>query len=388
LAREVGVTLRPRKIVYVTTDLFVGGGAESMLVRMVTAGPRLADEITIVSLLPGDSHAQELRRAGIAVVELAFDSVGGIASGVIKLARLIGRIKPDIVQGWMYHGDLAALVALVLSGRRRRTRLVWSIRCSDLDLRRYSVGLRLVVKACTLLSRWPDFVTANSTAGLKHHLHLGYRPRRAEVVVNGIDVDEFRPDPAAREAVRRELGIADHDIVIALVARVDAMKDHASFLAAMAELPDLRALLVGSRTENLPEARNVLRLGRRCDVARLLAAADFIASSSCFGEGFSNALAEGMSCGLPAIATDVGDAKLIVGDTGLVVPPGDRYALAAALRMLAREPPALHAERRARARARIVENFAMNRAIRRFGELYESLEAGRGPMKGQGSAGD
>jgi hypothetical protein len=95
----VGVTLRPRKIVYVTTDLFVGGGAENMLVRMVTAGPRLADEITIVSLLPGDSHAGELRQAGIAVVEFAFDSVGGIASGVIKLARLIARIKPDIVQG-------------------------------------------------------------------------------------------------------------------------------------------------------------------------------------------------------------------------------------------------------------------------------------------------
>jgi hypothetical protein len=55
LAREVAVTLRPRKIVYVTTDLFVGGGAESMLARMLTAGPRLADEITIVSLLSGDS---------------------------------------------------------------------------------------------------------------------------------------------------------------------------------------------------------------------------------------------------------------------------------------------------------------------------------------------
>jgi glycosyltransferase involved in cell wall biosynthesis len=376
LAREVGVTLRPRKIVYVTTDLFVGGGAESMLARMVTAGPRLADEITIVSLLPGDSHAEGLRRAGIAVVELAFDGVGGIASGVIKLARLIGRIKPDIVQGWMYHGDLAALVALVLSGRRRRTRLVWSIRCSDLDLRRYGVGLRLVLKACTLLSRWPDLVTANSAAGLKDHLRRGYRPRRSEVVANGIDVDAFRPDPAARKAVRRELGIADSEIVVAHVARVDAMKDHASLLAAMAELPELRALLIGAGTESLPPAENVLRLGRRRDVAHVLGAADVAVSSSCFGEGFSNALAEGMACGLPAVATDVGDAKLIVGDTGLVVPPGDRYALAAALRTLAREPAAVRAERGARARARIVENFALSRAIERFGELYKSLQAG------------
>jgi glycosyltransferase involved in cell wall biosynthesis len=216
-------------------------------------------------------------------------------------------------------------------------------------------------------------VTANSAAGLKHHLSLGYRPRRAEVVANGIDVDEFRPDATAREVVRRELGIAADEIVIAHLARVDPMKDHASFLAAMAELPDLRALLIGNGTENLPEARNLLRLGRRGDVARLLAAADIVVSSSRFGEGFSNSLAEGMACGLPAIATNVGDAKLIVGDTGLVVPPENSTALAAAIRTLAREPEIARAVRGAKARARVVENFTMTHAIQRYMELYASL---------------
>src|SRR5262249_57032872 len=109
--------------------------------------------------------------------------------------------------------------------------------------------------------------------------------------------------------------------VLAHVGRVDAMKDHGSFLGAMAELPNFSAVLIGAGTENLPAAPNVLRLGRRHDVARLFAAADFAVSSSRRGEGFSNVLAEGMACGLPAVATDVGDAKLIVGDTGLVVPP-------------------------------------------------------------------
>jgi glycosyltransferase involved in cell wall biosynthesis len=151
------------------------------------------------------------------------------------------------------------------------------------------------------------------------------------------------------------------------------MKDHGSFLAAMTELQDLSALLVGAGTEKLPAARNVLRLGRRHDVARLFAAADFAVSSSGFGEGFSNALAEGMACGLPAIATDVGDAKLILGDTGLVVPPENPRALAAAIRTLAREPAAARVDRRAKARARIVDNFAMARAVQRYRELYASL---------------
>ncbi len=372
------VTARPRKIVYVTTDLFVGGGAEGMLVRMVTADERLADEITVVSLLPGgEAHASRLRAAGVSVIELDFRAAGGICSGLLRLARLIWEIQPDIVQGWMYHGDLAALVALVLSGRRRRTHLVWSIRCSDMDLRRYGIGLRMVVKACTLLSRSPDVITANSTNGLQAHLRLGYRPRKAEVIANGIDVDQFRPDVAARAAVRQELGIPSDATVVAHLARVDLMKDHEGFLAAMAQLPHLRAVLIGSRTETLPEQSNALRLGRRQDVARLLAAADFIVSSSRFGEGFSNAIAEGMACGLPAISTEVGDARIIVGDAGIIVPPGNPNALAAAIRTLADEPVSERARRGAGARARIVENFSMALAVRRHAELYASLVAPR-----------
>ena len=174
-------------------------------------------------------------------------------------------------------------------------------------------------------------------------------------------------------SVRIELGIPNDAIVLAHVARVDAMKDHRSFLAAMAELPHLSAMLVGAGTENLPAARNVFRLGRRDDVARLFAAADFVVSSSCFGEGFSNVLAEGMACGLPAVATDVGDAKLIVGDTGVVVPPESPDSLAAAIRTLAAESAAARAERGRKARARIVENFAMRGAVQRYLDLYESL---------------
>jgi len=376
VAREVGVILRPRKIIYVTAGLR-GGGAEAMLARLATAKPGVADEILIVSLLPAEAHMARLRAAGIEVVELRFDKPAGIATGLSQLARLIAERRPDIVQGWMYYGDLAALVAVALSGRRRQTHLVWGIRCSAMDWRSYGVGLGLVVKACALLSRWPDLVTANSTVGLKSHLALGYHPRRAQVVANGIDVDEFRPDAAARRAVRTELGIADDAIVLAHVARVDAMKDHGSFLAAMAALPDLSALLVGAGTENLPAAPNLFRLGRRCDVARLFAAADFVVSSSRFGEGFSNVLAEGMACGLPAITTDVGDAKLIVGDTGLVVGPENPDALASAIRKLAAESPTARAERGSRARARIVDNFAMGHAIHRYVELYGSLASQR-----------
>jgi glycosyltransferase involved in cell wall biosynthesis len=362
---------------FVTTDLRTGG-AEAMLTRIATARPGLADDVIVASLLPAEAYVEPLRRAGVSVIELRFDRLGGAILGVMKLARLIARYRPDVVQGWMYHGDLIALAALVLSGRRRHTRLIWSIRCSDMDLRHYGPGLRLVVKACTMLSRLPDLVTANSAAGLRSHLARGYRPRRTAIVANGVDVDRFKPDPVARIEVRRELGIAEDRLVLAHVARVDPMKDHAGFLAAMAELPETLALLVGAGTESLPERRNVVRLGRRDDVPRLLAAADVVVSSSAFGEGFSNVLAEGMSCGLPAVATEVGDARMIVGDAaGLLVPAGEPAALAAAVRMLAAEGREARAKRGREARARILACFTMDRAIESFAQLYRGLANGK-----------
>jgi asparagine synthase (glutamine-hydrolysing) len=102
--------------------------------------------------VPGESYTERLQRAGVTVVQLDFGMAGGIASGLVRLARLIAQTKPDIVQGWMYHGDLAALIALALSGRRKRTPLIWGVRCSDMDLGRYRLGLRVTVKACTLLA--------------------------------------------------------------------------------------------------------------------------------------------------------------------------------------------------------------------------------------------
>ncbi|PWT89548.1 MAG: group 1 glycosyl transferase [Proteobacteria bacterium] len=372
----MGVTARPRKILFVTTDLFVGGGAEGMLVRLLTAEPRLADAITVVSLLPGESHAERLRQAGVTVIQLGFDKVSGIAVGVVRLARLIADTEPDIVQGWMYHGDLAALIALFLSGRRRRTRLVWGIRCSEVDAHLYGLQLRLVVRACAALSRFPDVITANSDAGLKSHLALGYRPGRSAVIANGIDTDRFKPDPIARASLRQELGIAADTFVLAHVARVDPMKDHAGMHRALARMPDVVALFVGSGTERLPAMPNARCLGRRDDVERCFAAADVVVSSSAFGEGFSNVIAEGMACGLPAVATDVGDARIIVGDSGAVVPPRDPARLTAAVCMLAGETPDERARRGARARAHIVERFAMPRALEQFARLYGSLAGG------------
>ena len=379
LAREVGVTSRPRKILYVTADLRRRrrrGHADAAGDRAAAARRRNH----VVSLLPAEADmSSDCARQGVTVVELDFDTPGGIAAGLFKLARLIADNRPDIVQGWMYHGDLAALVALVMSGRRRQTRLVWSIRCSDMDLRRYGVGLRLVVKACTAA-----VAMARSGDG-----QLGCRPQ-SRICASAIARGARRSSPTAStstsssptrpraQAVRGELGIPEDAIVAR--ARRARRSDEGSWqlprgdggAAGFVRVAGGRRHGKSRRSAATSCAWAAATTWRDCSLPRISSS-----RARAFGEGFSNALAEGMACGLPAIATDVGDAKLIVGDTGLVVPPENPHALAAAIRALAGEPAAARAERRRKARARIVEQFAMAHAIQRYGELYASLGAPR-----------
>ncbi len=346
------------------------GGAESMLASLVTAERADAPRQVVVDLLAGGIYVESVRAAGIAVHELDIRRSWGGPKAVARLAKLIREEQPDVIQSWMYHGDLLATLGLLRSGRRRRTRLYWGVRCSYLDAKLYGLALRLVISACVRLSRVPDAILANSHAGRSVHRLMGYRTQKFLVVPNGIDVDRFRPDERARQAIRGQLGISPEAKVAILPARIDPMKDHETFLAVVDRLPDVMMLAVGADTQFLPERPNMICLGTRLDMPSLYAASDVVISSSAFGEGFSNALGEGMAAGLPAVATDVGDAKRIIGDTGLVVPLGDAAALADAVRAIVDESPAATQERRGRARRRIAEDFSVGRAVAEFDRIH------------------
>lgn len=354
-------------VMHVITGLGVGG-AESMLASLATTEAAAGQPPIVVSLIPGGPVAAQLESAGIPVFELGMTQGRPGLVGIYRLRALIRRFRPTILQSWMYHANLAATAALSLSARRRQTVHYWGIRCSDMDLDAYGWMFRAVVKAGALLSRWPDAVTCNSEAGIMVHEALGYRPRQFILVDNGIDTTRFRPDATARAAVRLELGIAPDAPVIATAARVDPMKDYDSLLAALDRLPEVTAIVMGEGTEALPERPGLLRLGRCDRVAQVFAAADLVVSPSAYGEGFSNAIAEGMACGLPAVATDIGDARRIIGEAGTIVPPRDSAALAMAIEALIRHPDRAKTSRAAR--ERIETAFSLDRAVARFRQLH------------------
>ena len=369
---QMSATRGEFRVMHVITGLG-RGGAENQLAALLRANVPSVGRVMVISLLPGGAHRASLENAGILVHDLGMARGVPGAVALWRLAGLIRRYRPHILHAWLYHAQLLATLGLGISGRWRRTRLIWGVRCSDLDFAHYGRSMRWVARFCGWLSSWPDAALFNSEAGVAAHRELGFRPRRTELLDNGIDTERFRPDPSLRSQVRAELAIAPTAALIAHVARVDPMKDHATFLAAIDKLDLAEALLIGTGTERLSAPSNVHALGPRDDVERLLAAADLIVSSSAFGEGFSNALAEGMASGLPAVATDVGDSARIVGRTGCIVPPREPGLLAEAMDTLLRESKIARATRGAAARRRIEEHFSIARATEAHRAFYASL---------------
>jgi glycosyltransferase involved in cell wall biosynthesis len=350
---------------HVITGLGVGG-AERALVQLATALQSREMPQHVVSMGERGHHAGVLEAAGVGVTALGIRSSLNALGGCCRLAALVSRERPDVLQGWMYHGNvLAALAHRLVPGRRSR-RLMWNVRASNVDDKRYG----RIVKLNAMLSSVPDIVIANSQVGINFHLGHGFHPRRIEIIPNGIDTNRFRPDPAARRRLRAELGIASDSVVAIHIARADPMKDHATFLTAMARLPGIIGLLVGAGTQEMSLPSNVQALGQRNDVEGLVACADIVVCTSAFAEGFSNALAEGMSAGLIPIATDVGDARLIVGDTGSIIRPRQVAELENAIAAQAAKPLDERQRQGLRTRTRIVENFALQRFVERFAMLY------------------
>jgi L-malate glycosyltransferase len=173
----------------------------------------------------------------------------------------------------------------------------------------------------------------------------GIPAERIEVIYNGIDLEAYRDGQSQREATRRQLGLADDDVAVIQVARLDSLKDHPTAVAAMAELapghPRARLLIVGegaerARIEAAVRERGVsgsVRLvGLRTDVPRLLSAADVFLLTS-ISEGIPLTLIEAMAAGLPCVSTRVGGIPEVVvdGETGVLAEPSKPESVAAAL---------------------------------------------------------
>lgn len=375
------------KILHLITS-FGLGGAETNLWRLACHMDRSRFANVVVTMTPTKPDQGTVEptpeEAGVPFFTLGMQRGTPDPLSAARLLRIVRRVRPQILQTWLYHADLMGL----LVGKFARVPVIaWNLRCSFMDMTEYSRVSKYVLRTLVALSPFPNAVLANSQSGLRFHEALGYKPRRWMWIPNSLDLERFRPDPIAKGRLQSELGLGPDALLVGLVARFDPMKDHKNFIEAARLLthdnPRIHFVLAGRRVDSANDeiagliaetgvADRFHLLGLRHDVNRIVPGFD-IACSSSYSEGFSNTIAEAMACGVPCVATDVGDSALIIANTGKAVPPRDPQAFAQACREILSLPP----ERRRRlsqcARASVEQRFSLSSVVARYERLYEQL---------------
>lgn len=327
------------RLMFVITGLGVGG-AEAMLVKLLGQKSFADDEIIVVSLLGSGAWSTEVNELGHRLEHLGISRSFSTWGRVFELYRLIRTFKPDLIHSWMYHADLVAGIMGKLAGVRH---IIWSIRQSNLARDYNKLSTLFVVKFCAFLSPFiPSKILSNSTVARHSHIEVGYKASKIHVIPNGFDLERFRPDKALRLAFRLRYSIDELTPLVGLVARFDPIKNHAGFFEAARTIhktmPNVRFVLAGNditadnqtlmaMIDKAGLRQQTYLLGTQNDIASIMNGIDLLLSSA-HGEAFPNVLGEAMACGTPCVATDVGDCKTIIGDTGVVVGAGDMRKLA------------------------------------------------------------
>lgn len=343
-----------------------GGGAERQLVQLASGLADLGHAVRVLSFRGGSAARQ-----GVKIVDLGKRGRWDLIGFAYNLVRSVTDFRPDVLHGFL---PLPNVLTAWLAPMVDRPKVVWGVRAARLDWSRYEWGSRAAFGLSCLGSIGADLIIANSMAGAAYHRSVGYPADRVVVVPNGIDTDLFSPFPEGREAVRSQWGVAASDRVVGLVGRVDPAKDHLTFLRAVARarevLPGLQAVCIGGgavlERERLEVAAVALGLSGVvrwiadvADMRSAYSAIDVLCLSS-VTEGFPNVVGEAMACGVPCVVTDAGDARMIVGDLGVVAPVGDADALAAGVV----ETLVRWAEcNRSALRERIVTDFPVHRMV-------------------------
>jgi len=364
------------------------GGAEAVLFRLVTRDT--TDTHCVVSMMDGGYYGERLRAHGIDVVELGMPPGRLSLAGLKLLFRVMHKRQPDVVQTWMYHADL---IGGIIARLATRARVVWGIHHTTHDTKEDSLTKRLITRACALASGIvPHRIISCSLEGVRVHEGHGYRRGALVAVHNGYDLLEYSPSADDRTHQRKALGAATSTSLIGMIGRFNPQKDHENLLQALAFLKAHRdtgwhCFLVGPEVDDdnaaLVKSCHVKGLdpyvtlyGPTDDVPAFMNALDVHVLSSAFGEACPNVIAEAMACGTPCVTTDVGDAALMVGETGWVVPPRNPESLGEALQtaLAAIEDPVELAARQQSAMLRVRQRLSLERMLSNYRAVWREEE--------------
>jgi glycosyltransferase involved in cell wall biosynthesis len=372
-------------VTHIITDLN-DGGAEAVLYRL--CGHDSEGTHVVISLMDEGKYSPLLRRAGVEVHSLGMPRGRLTQKGLSRLWRLLRQLRPEAVQTWMYHANLVGGLMARMAGILN---VYWGVRHTALEAGSSKKSTIWVARLCAWLSLCvPRRIVYCAQKAREEHVGLGYDDRKSRVIYNGYDLSQFSADDEGRRRLRKDWDVSEDEVLLGMVGRFDPQKDHPNLFGALAKLKGkghaVRCALVGKGLDRanaslmgsitgfgLSPDRELLLLGQRNDISTVMNALDIHVLSSAYGEAFPNVLAEAMACGTPCITTDVGDAALIVGETGWVVPPRDRKSLAhrilSAIK-LSQDQPGWKI-RQMSCRKRIDTEFSIERMVCAYRDVWE-----------------
>lgn len=341
------------------------------------------NEHFVISLTNFGFHGPPLQDRGVAVYAMGMHSSMDLLAVSLRLTLLLRKLNPDVVQTWMVHSDLIGGIAARLAGVRH---VVWGVRTTDYSVE--SRKTRAVRWLCARLSYViPSKIVSAAHASLKSSEQAGYCARKLMVISNGFDIAALQSYRGKGAIIREQIGAEPEKLVIGCLGRYNPAKDHANFVRAAslvaAKYPTCRFLMVGSdltrcNAELMSDidasgfAERFVLLGERPNPAAYLDAMDIFVLSSCT-EGFPNVLGEAMAMGVPCVTTNVGDAAVLLGDTGELVPSRNSTALAGAIERLLLMPLTERKALGQRGSQRVERDFSIKTAARRYDDLYSTL---------------
>lgn len=371
------------KVLHIITGLGLGG-AETMLYKLLSKlSHDTQSQHLVLSLIKPGPYKEKITDLGVDVISLNMQGISSLPSAVWSLLKTVKEIQPDVVQGWMYHGNLFASISQL--ALPKTVKVIWNVRHSLYDFSKETTATKWLIKFSAKISGFCDQILYNSSISRVQHEQAGFASRVGKVIPNGFDTETFRPNVQSRVEIRTELKISDRAKVIAHIGRFHPAKNHVGFIRAVTPALEksnhVEVVMVGLEVDQNndqitslipPALRDRFHLlGLRRDIPEIMAASDMLVMSS-DTEGFPNVIGEAMSCGLPVVTTDAGESRIVVGDTGMVVPIGDMDALSEGILSVIALDQEVFEELRVKSRQQVILYYSLDAITLQYQELYES----------------
>lgn len=373
------------KIVHVITGLN-NGGAEAVLYRLCKYDKN--NKHIVISMMDNGKYGELLKNENINVYTLDMPAGKLTFNGIINLYKIIKKLKPNVVQTWMYHANLIGGIVAKIAGIKK---IVWGVRHSNLDKTHNKKSTILIAKILGKISnKVPTDIIFCAEKSYEVHNSIGYKCKNMKVVSNGYELNKFYPNNRVIQNLKNEFELNDTKNIIGFVARFNELKDHDNLLHSLQLVKkneiDFKCILVGTNMINTNRElinmikkydlfEHIILLGERSDIPDIMNLLDIHVLSSC-SEAFPNVLCEAMACGTPCVTTDVGDASFIIGDTGYIVPIKDPTLMAQKIIEMLYEKEnniLVWENRKSKCNKRIVENFSIEKMIENYQVVWNNL---------------